>query len=323
MHQPIPLPKRKNPLKSLGRILLVVFILMNIIAAFQAWSFTHFDETVGDRVNTDKLSGAAKLKMLLFGASLPRPRNTDVPSQHYESIAIQSNVMLSAWYIKTTIPTPKGTVLLFHGYQGTKSNLIKTSDGLLAMGYNTLLVDFMGSGGSDGNYTTIGAKEAQNVKSAYDYIAKTGEKNIYLYGTSMGAAAVMKAINDYMLMPKAIIVGCPFGTMYGTVGKRFEIMGVPKFPMAALLTFWGGIENGFWAFGHNPEDYAKNISCPTLLLWGEQDNRVSYEETQIIYNNLAGKKEQHTFIHSGHGHYIDTEPEEWKQTVSVFLSTHL
>lgn len=319
---PIKLPKRKNPLKPLGRLLLIVFILMNIIAAFQAWSFTHFDDTAGERVNTNRLSRAAKLKMLFFGASLPRPRNTEIPSQQYQTVKISSNVMLSAWYIKTTNPKPKGTILLFHGYQGTKSNLIEVSDALLAMGYNTLLSDFMGSGGSEGNQTTIGFKEAENVKAAYDYIAHKGEKNIFLYGSSMGAAAVMKAITDYKVTPKAIIIGCPFGSMYGTVGKRFEIMGLPKFPMAGLLTFWGGIENGFWAFSHNPEEYAKNITSPALLLWGEQDNRVGYEETQAIYNNLAGKKELHTFIHSGHGLYIDTEPDEWRNTVGGFLNVH-
>lgn len=318
-YQPIPIPKRKNPLKTLAKILLVVFILMNVIAAFQAWSFTHFDDTVGNRVNADSLNVAQKTEMLLFGASLPRPLNTALPGQPCETVTIQSNVALSAWYSKADAPHPKGTILLFHGYQDTKSNLIEVSDALINMGYNTLMVDFMGSGASEGNQTTIGFKEAENVKACYDYIAQKGEKNIYLYGSSMGAAALMKAVDYYKLSPRGIIVGCPFGSMYGTVCKRFEIMGIPRFPMAGLLTFWGGLENGFWAFGHNPEDYAKNITCPTLLLWGEQDNRVSYEETQAIYNNLAGKKELHTFVHSGHGQYIDTEPEEWATTVRTFL----
>ncbi|MFP5436473.1 MAG: alpha/beta hydrolase [Bacteroidia bacterium] len=322
MHQPIPLPKRSNPLKPLGRMLLFVFILMNIIAMFQGWAFTHFNETAGERIKAEQMDAFQKVKMLFFGAPLPRPRNTETPSQEYESVTLKSNVMLSAWYIKTMSSKPKGTILLFHGYQGNKSALLELSDAFLAMGYNTLLTDFMGSGGSEGNQTTIGYKEAENIKTAYDYIAGRGEKNIYLYGSSMGAASVMKAINDYKLSPKAIVVGCPFGSMYGTVGKRFEIMGVPKFPMAGLLTFWGGIENGFWAFGHNPEDYAKNITCPTLLLWGEQDNRVDYDEILAIYNNLAGPKDLHTFIHSGHGQYIETEPEAWHNTVESFLKNH-
>ena len=50
----------------------------------------------------------------------------------------------------------------------------------------------MGSGGSEGNETTIGYKEAEEVKSCYDYVAGQGEKRIFLFGTSMGAAAILK-----------------------------------------------------------------------------------------------------------------------------------
>jgi uncharacterized protein len=321
MHQPILLPKRKKPFRKLLRILLLVFILMNILAAVHAWSFTHFDDSAGARVNPDHMTRTQKAKMLLLGAALPRPVNTDVPSQDFERVTIKSNVQLSAWYIKAE--NPIGTVLLFHGYQGNKSGLLPASNEFLKMGYNVLLTDFMGSGGSAGNSTTIGFDEAGEVKDCFEYIQQKGEKQIYLYGSSMGAVAIMKAIADYKVAPKAIIIGCPFGTMYKTVGKRFEIRGVPKFPLAGMLTFWGGVENGFWAFGHNPEDYAKSITCATLLLWGEQDNRVSGEEIDAIYASLKGPKELKTFIHCGHGTYLDEEPEEWVVTVSGFLERRL
>jgi dienelactone hydrolase len=68
-------------------------------------------------------------------------------------------------------------------------------------------------------------------------------------------------------------------------------MHVPAFPMAGFLVFWGGVQNGFWAFAHNPVDYAKKISCPTLLLYGEQDKNVSRQEIDAIYNNLSGAKD--------------------------------
>lgn len=317
MYHPIPLPKRKNPLRKPLRFLLVVFILMNIIAAVHAWSFTHFDNNAGARLNPDQMTRSQKAKMLLLCAALPRPVNTDVPSQDFERVTLQSNVQLSTWYIKAD--RPKGTVLLFHGYQGNKSTLIPAADMFVAMGYNVLLTDFMGSGGSEGNSTTIGFDEAEEVKDCFECIKQKGEQNIYLYGSSMGAVAIMKAIDEYKIAPKAIIIGCPFGTMYKTVGARFDIMGVPKFPLAGMLTFWGGVENGFWAFGHNPEEYANNISCPALLLWGEIDNRVSEEEIDAIYANLSGPKQLKTFMRAGHGTYLDEYPEEWAATVRDFL----
>ncbi len=44
------------------------------------------------------------------------------------------------------------------------------------MNYKVLLVDFMGSGGSEGNQTTVGFKEADEVKTVFEYILSQGEK---------------------------------------------------------------------------------------------------------------------------------------------------
>ena len=60
--------------------------------------------------------------------------------------------------------------------------------------------------------------------------------------------------------------------------------------MPRLLLFWGGIQNGFWGFSHNPVEYAKNIDCPTLLLYGEKDKSVSQKEIKEIFANLKGPK---------------------------------
>jgi len=79
--------------------------------------------------------------------------------------------------------------------------------------------------------------------------------------------------------------------MYKTVCARFRSMNAPTFPMAGLLVFWGGLQNGFWAFGHNPTEYAKKINCPTLLMYGQQDDKVSRAEIDEIFANLAGQKE--------------------------------
>jgi alpha-beta hydrolase superfamily lysophospholipase len=92
-------------------------------------------------------------------------------------------------------------------------------------------------------------------------------------GTSMGAAAILKYLDDGGTQPAGIIIECPYGTMYETVCARFKMVGAPTFPMAAFLVFWGGLENGFWAFGHNPATYARSVQCPALLIYGGKDDR--------------------------------------------------
>lgn len=307
--------------KTMARALWAIaglIILMNAIAAVHAYRFTHFEAQTTRKVSDIRtLSFQEKLKTLLFGLKSPRPKNNTFPSTTFETIRLQSNREIECWSLN--VQSARGTIVLFHGYGGHKSSMLDKAEIFNTLGFNTLLVDFMGSGGSDGNQTTIGALEAEQVKSCFDYLREQGEQNIFLFGTSMGAAAIMKAISDYKIDPKGIIIECPFGSMYKTVRARFRIMNVPSFPMASLLVFWGGIENGFWAFGHNPVEYAKQIHCPTLLLYGAQDNRVSEGETEQIFKNLAGVKTLSVYPHAGHENYLNKYRSEWSRDVGSFL----
>ena len=310
---------RKNLLKKLLFTLAFIFIFMNVIAFFHAYKFTHYTRENIVKTNSMQLSTLDKLGIVFFGINNPRPENKSLPKQNFEVVKLQSNKHLEGWFIKAD--SAKGTIILFHGYGGEKSSMLDRSDELNHVGYNILLVDFMGSGGSEGLQTTIGYKEAEEVKTCYDYLKTIREKNIYLLGTSMGAVAIMKAMQDYDISPTGIILECPFGSMYQATCARFKIVKVPTFPMAGLLVFWGGIQNGFWAFGHNPTEYAKAIKCNTLLIYGEHDPKVSKSEIDEIYANLNGKKVLNTFPLAGHADYLTNYRKEWIQDIQNFLLT--
>ncbi|CAI2767256.1 conserved protein of unknown function [Flavobacterium collinsii] len=302
------------------RIVLFLFILMNSIAFFHAYKFTHFTENNAVKTKSpEKLSLIDKAKTLFLGVNNPKPKNNKFPTQKYQIINLKSNKEIECWFIKNK--KPKGTVILFHGYGGEKSSMIERSNEFIKLGFNTVLVDFMGSGNSEGNQTTIGFKEAKQVKTCFDYVTRTGEQNIYLFGTSMGAVSIMKCINDSKINPKGIIIECPFGSMYKTVCARFKKMNAPTFPMAGLLVFWGGLQNGFWGFSHNPAEYAKNISCPVLLLYGEKDKSVSREEINVIYKNLKGQKRINIYKATGHENYLIKNKIQWTKDVTGFIKS--
>jgi pimeloyl-ACP methyl ester carboxylesterase len=289
-----------------------------MLAYFHAYKFTHFGDNSLLRTRDPKeLSLLRRVKSLIFGINNPRPTNGQFPSKPYETIKLKSNRTIECWLIKTE--NAKGTVVLFHGFAGEKSSLLDKSLIFEQLGYNTMLVDFMGSGGSEGSQTTIGFFEAEEVKTCFDYLKKLGENKIYLWGTSMGAVAIMKAISDYSLQPKGILIECPFGSMYETVCARFRLMHAPTFPMAGLLVFWGGLQNHFWAFGHNPIEYARQINCPTLLMYGELDDKVNRWEIDEIYANIKGKKQLITYPLAGHENYLNKYEHEWKADIKYFL----
>jgi alpha-beta hydrolase superfamily lysophospholipase len=188
------------------------------------------------------------------------------------------------------------------------------------MGYNTFQIDFRAHGSSSGNTCTIGYDESEDVKLTYDFISTKGEKNIILWGISMGAATITKAINDFALQPQKVILEMPFGTIEDAVKGRLKLMGLPAQPIATLLTFWGGAEHGFWAFNMQPQEYAKKITCPVLLQWGANDPRVSKNEEDILFTNLATKNKKFVVYNTAaHESLCKKENEKWVGEIAAFL----
>ena len=310
-------------MKILRRILiavLVLFVLLNVMTAFHAYKFTHFYEEKGlKRIKPEQMSIGDKVEAMFLGVKYPKSVNALIPQIPYETVqlATEDKLKIEAWHCRQ--PAQKGTVILFHGHGSCKSKVLPEAMYFYSLGYNIFLVDFRAHGGSQGNTSTIGYEEAEEVKLAYDYVGQN-EKNIILWGISLGAATITHAISKYELKPSKVILEMPFGSLLDAVKGRVKTMGLPAQPISSLLTFWGGTEQGFWAFSHNPCDYAASIKCPTLIQWGRNDARVTKEEQTCIYNAIASKnKKLVEYENSGHQSLFANETPKWEQEISGFL----
>jgi hypothetical protein len=292
------------------------------MAAFHAYKFTHFyTDSEFKPKKPEEMGWWDKTSAVLFGINYAKSKNDIKPDTAFEAIKLKTKdgLNIECWHMKQN--DPKGTVILFHGHGSSKSKILDEAAYMFYLGFNTLLVDFRAHGGSEGKTCTIGYEEAEEVKLAFDYVKENGEKNISLWGISMGAAAISRAISEYKLEPSRIILEMPFGSLKEAVNGRVRIMGLPEEPVATLLTFWGGTEQGFWAFGHNPCEYAKDIRCPVLLQWGALDPRVTKKETREIFDNLAtDRKKLVVYTESKHESLCDKEGAKWKREVAVFMS---
>ena len=306
--------------KYLFRTIVVLFLLLNFTVIFHAYKFTHFYNIgeVSIKKQEDKTSWD-KTKEILFGINAVKQQNTIADSISEKIIlTTKDKIKLEGWY--TTVDSPKGTVCMFHGHGGKKSGNSTEAAAFRKMGYNTFQIDFRAHGNSGGNTCTIGFDESEDVKLAYDFIKNKNEKNIVLWGISMGASAITKAINDYTLQPQKIILEMPFGTIKDAVEGRVKMMGLPAQPLSTLITFWGGVEHGFWAFNMKPQEYAKKITCPTLLQWGKNDPRVSKNEEDILFANIAtANKKFIVYNNCVHESLCKKENEKWVSEVSEFL----
>lgn len=307
-------------LKAAGYTLLVVFLLFNVMTAFNAYKLTHFYNR--NEVDTVQQSGFLHTAgVIFFGANKPKSQLKEVPETAYDSFSVQTSdhLQLAGWHLKAD-SAAAGAVILFHGHGGSRSAVVKEAEGFHRLGYNVYLVDFRAHGNSDGNVCTVGYYETRDVKAVYDYVAAREGKRIVLWGISMGAAAIMKTIADYDLKPYKVILEMPFGTMHDAVKGYLHMMHLPAEPLAGFLTFWGGVENGFWAFGYKPWNDARKINCPVLLQWGIHDPRVTEAEIHHIFKNLDTRnKTLIKYANSAHESLCKKEPEKWTACVSSFL----
>ncbi len=90
-------------------------------------------------------------------------------------------------------------VVLAFGPGSYDCNLLDYLYELDHAGYNVLAVDSRGCGKSEGQFTTLGWSEHYDIISWVNYLVNhDSEAKIALFGISIGAAAVMNAVGDYI-----------------------------------------------------------------------------------------------------------------------------
>lgn len=253
-----------------------------------------------------------------------RPENDRTPGAlglSFETVRFEAadGTALEAWYLPA--PGTLWPVLFFHGYATSRASLLDEAAAVRGLGHPVLLVDLRGSGGSDGDRTSLGVREALDVQAAADWIgARLPDRDgLFLYGQSMGGAAVLRAVGVLGVEADGVIVEAVFDTMLNAVRNRFRAMGWPAFPAAESLVLWGGVQCGFNGFRHNPAEYGAGVKIPVLLLHGEKDPRVTLGQAQHLFSALVGPRYMVKFPSAGHSSCLASDPQKWRGAVGRFL----
>lgn len=318
--------KRKKKWRSILTlilwILLIQFILMNISAAFYAHKLTRLYTATEDTWKKQAPSDIfSKTWRLFTGPKFYKQSLKKTPAFSYTTFSLKTTngISLEGWHGKAD-SVSKGTVILFHGLMGNKGDVLDEATAFRELGYNVMMIDNRNHGNSTGNFTTIGYKESEEVKLAWDRLMQSDEKNIFLWGASMGAVEVLKAVSDYQLKPSGIILEMPFLSLQSHLEGRARSVGFPKQPFAFLTAFWIGVERGFNGFGFRSVKYAKNIHCPVLEQYGEKDELSLKYETDAIFSAIASTdKKLVGYDNAVHESFLRNDPATWKKEVSAFL----
>jgi len=129
-----------------------------------------------------------------------------------------------SWYKPPIRKSP--TIVFFHGNSGNLSYRIQKFIALTdKTGYGLLAVDYRGYGRSDGSPSEKGIY--LDAESAIDYLLKNGakEKDIVLYGESLGTGVAIQTALKYKAL-KAVILEAPFTSLPALGQKEYRFLPV-------------------------------------------------------------------------------------------------
>ena len=205
---------------------------------------------------------------------------------------------------------PNAAVILCHGMESSKESekLVTLSRRLSERGILALRFDFAGSGGSEGKFEEMTySGEVEDLRAAYDFVLRYKPKKIGVLGSSMGGTVALLFAAEEKNVAALVTIAAPVHP------ERFsERLSTPEetrqWRTRGFIEYHGRRLNVSLLHDLEVLDVpkaARKISCPVLVIHGDQDDIVPVEEGHELFAALAGPKR--LCIIEGSGHRL-TEP---------------
>ena len=159
-------------------------------------------------------------------------------------------VPLAGWWVPAE--NARGTVVLVHGLNRSRIEMVRKTPFLNRKGWNALLFDLRHHGTSGGTVSTFGHFEKQDVHAATNWSRARSPVPVVLWGVSLGgASATLAAAEDPSVA--ALVCDSSYRSLRDTVGHHMDLARswiwwmqlVPPWPVGAEVLYWIGRRGGF------------------------------------------------------------------------------
>jgi uncharacterized protein len=206
-------------------------------------------------------------------ADVPTPRETGLSDVEPVTFVTSDGLTLSGWFVASSSPAPRVTVLVFNGNAGNRAYRAPLAAALHRHGMQVLLVDYRGYGGNPGMPTEKGL--AADSRAARAYLARRGDVDplrLVYFGESLGTAVAANLAVEYP--PAALILRSPFTSM-ADLGQ----LHYPLLPVRLLL------RDRFAVI-----DQVSRIHTPLLVIAGGRDRIVPIDNSRRLYDAAVAPK---------------------------------
>ena len=239
----------------------------------------------------------------------------------YHEVEVRSSdgLRLSAWWVEGV--DSSRAALLVHGWGADKSSrhVLETAAVYEEAGFDVLMIDLRGHGGSEGDRITLGYREVRDVQGALSWLEKRGfdPERVVLHGWSMGGAAVIQAAPETGVA--AVVEESAYAELPPLLRERIpEVSGLAGFFTPGIFLV-GKPFLGIDPWAVRPVEEAEQLSregIPFMIIHSRDDELVPFEQAET----LAKAHPRSSFWEiSDYGHVGAYEHPEYRERLLGFL----
>jgi fermentation-respiration switch protein FrsA (DUF1100 family) len=212
--------------------------------------------------------------------------------------------------------TPKATVVHFHGNYGNVSNHFLESQFLVNYGFDVLVFDYQGYGGSEGRPAPKRTIEdgLATVRYAHEH-GRDPKGKVVVFGQSIGAAVAAVVAAQEPLVRAAVLESgfTSYRSMARDVTKRSVLTWLfyPIYPL-------------FLSTAYDPINYVDKISPrPVFIIHGDNDHIIPVEMSDKLFEKAKEPKTLWIIKGAGHLECRRMEGKQYEERLSDFFTRAL
>jgi fermentation-respiration switch protein FrsA (DUF1100 family) len=240
---------------------------------------------------------AFQRRMIYFpGPALPAPGAVGLPEAEAVTLRTEDGLELIAWYVPAQ--GARYTAVAFHGNAGTIADRAHLAQILNEAGCSALMVEYRGYGGNPGAPSEQGLyRDARAALAFLESRADVDTSRLVYFGKSLGTGPAAHLAHEHT--PAALVLDSPFTSMPDAAARHY-----PYLPARRLVKD-----------RYDTLSKMGRITCPVLVIAGEQDRIVPPHLSRQVYEEANEPKELLLVPGAGHNDLLAVASVEYVAAV--------
>ncbi|MDR0645447.1 MAG: alpha/beta hydrolase [Elusimicrobiota bacterium] len=238
----------------------------------------------------------------------------------------KDGILLKGWFIPAAQESSK-TIILMHGWNMNKGNILANTVFLRDKNYNLFYFDFRSNGESGDGKTSVGYFEIRDAQAAIEALQKTryeAAREIAVYGISMGAAVAIYEAAHNPLIKAVVAEACYYS--YEKVVARWakEHKRAPYFPIVALTLFFARKRLGVNPENFSPRQNIRKLSGkPIFIINGADDMLAPRRDARKLFAKASEPKQLWIVPNASHTEVAEVAGQQYKNRLEQFFEKYL